>query len=76
MHGHVSAQCQKAVSRFIPIQFVTSGSEPLGQHFSAAKVPLSTLTVVLQNVAAFNVMDIILAPDAQNVEKPFAICIR
>ena len=58
------------------MQFVTSGSEPLGQHASAAELPLSTLTVVLQNVATFNVMDFVLAPDPRNVEEPFAICVR
>ena len=76
MHEHVSAQCRKAVSSFTPMQCVTSGSEPFGQHALVATLPLSTFTVVLQNVAAFNVMVFVSATDAQNVEKPFAICIR
>ena len=58
------------------MQFVTSGSEPSGQHACVAKLQLSTPTVVLQNTATFNVMDFLLAPDVRNVEESSAICMR
>ena len=58
------------------MQFVTGGSEPLGQHACVAKLQLSTPTVVLQNTATFNVIDFLLAADVRNVEESSAICMR
>ena len=58
------------------MQFVTGGSEPLGQHACVAKLQLSTPAVVLQNTATFNVMDFFLAPDVTIVEESCVICIR